>query len=200
LSVFAVPGDECSPSKLIHVVQAICLAPSRELARQIQEVVDKIGQFTQIKTFLAVPGSWSRRVKITKHVLIGTPGTVIDMLSNKGGNVFDPKQIRVFVLDEADEMIALQGLGDQTSRIKRSVRYIELRSKLMRLQSIATTCAERAFLCYIHRRGPGVRGIIRSRSQQDLLEEGRGDGRSDQAALPRMRRRGCEVRCFVGPL
>lgn len=43
---------------------------------------------------------------------------MIDMLS-KGGNIFDPKQIRVFVLDEADEMIAMQGLGDQTSRIKR---------------------------------------------------------------------------------
>ncbi|WVQ94902.1 hypothetical protein IAU59_001988 [Kwoniella sp. CBS 9459] len=99
--------------------QAICLAPSRELARQIQEVVDKIGQFTDIKTFLAVPKSWSRGVRIDKHILIGTPGTVMDMISR--GRVFDPKQIRVFVLDEADEMIALQGLGDQTTRIKRSL-------------------------------------------------------------------------------
>ncbi|WWD19833.1 ATP-dependent RNA helicase DBP5 [Kwoniella shandongensis] len=98
--------------------QAICLAPSRELARQIQEVIDKIGQFTDIKTFLAVPGSWSRNVRIDKHILIGTPGTLVDMLS-RGGRIFDPKQIRVFVLDEADEMIALQGLGDQTTRIKR---------------------------------------------------------------------------------
>nr|XP_019010528.1 ATP-dependent RNA helicase DBP5 [Kwoniella pini CBS 10737]OCF49309.1 ATP-dependent RNA helicase DBP5 [Kwoniella pini CBS 10737] len=98
--------------------QAICLAPSRELARQIQEVVDKIGQFTDIQTHLAVPGSWSRGQKITKHILIGTPGTLVDMLSRKG-TIFDPRQIRVFVLDEADEMIALQGLGDQTVRIKK---------------------------------------------------------------------------------
>ncbi|KAK8853404.1 hypothetical protein IAR55_004110 [Kwoniella newhampshirensis] len=98
--------------------QAICLAPSRELARQIQEVIDKIGQFTDIKTFLAVPGSWSRNVRIDKHILIGTPGTLVDMLS-RGKSIFDPKQIRVFVLDEADEMIAMQGLGDQTTRIKR---------------------------------------------------------------------------------
>ena len=40
------------------------------------------------------------------------------MLS-KGTRIFDPKMIRVFVLDEADEMIALQGLGDQTRRIQR---------------------------------------------------------------------------------
>ena len=99
-------------------VQAICLAPSRELARQIQEVVDKIGQFTNISSQLAVPGGWDRTQKITKQILIGTPGSLVDMLS-KGTRIFDPKMIRVFVLDEADEMIALQGLGDQTRRIQR---------------------------------------------------------------------------------
>lgn len=59
-------------------------------------------------------------MKIDKHILIGTPGTLIDMLS-RGGMILDPKQIRVLVLDEADEMIAMQGLGDQTNRIKRFV-------------------------------------------------------------------------------
>jgi ATP-dependent RNA helicase DDX19/DBP5 len=98
--------------------QAICLAPSRELARQIQEVVDRLAQFTQIKTVLGVPGSWRRGVKLQAQVLIGTPGSVMDMLS-RGTTVLDPKQIRVFVLDEADEMIQLQGLGDQTFRIKK---------------------------------------------------------------------------------
>jgi ATP-dependent RNA helicase DDX19/DBP5 len=43
---------------------------------------------------------------------------LVDMLSRRG-SIFDPKLIRVLVLDEADEMIALQGLGDQTTRIKR---------------------------------------------------------------------------------
>jgi ATP-dependent RNA helicase DDX19/DBP5 len=94
------------------------LAPSRELARQIQDVVNKLGQFTQVKTFLAVPGSWKRNERIDKQILIGTPGTLVDMLSRRG-SIFDPKLIRVLVLDEADEMIALQGLGDQTTRIKR---------------------------------------------------------------------------------
>ncbi len=109
------------------IIQAICLAPSRELARQIQEVVDKLGQFTSITTFLAVPGGWTRGVRIEKHILIGTPGTLVDMLSR--GKIFDPKQIRVFVLDEADEMVAAQGLGDQTSRIKRCVQSTEILPK-----------------------------------------------------------------------
>ncbi|ORY31638.1 P-loop containing nucleoside triphosphate hydrolase protein [Naematelia encephala] len=98
--------------------QVICLCPSRELARQTQEVIDKIGQFTQISTMLAVPGSWSRNQKIDKHILIGTPGTFIDMIARK---VFDPKAIRVLVLDEADEMLNQQGQGDQTTRIKRAL-------------------------------------------------------------------------------
>ncbi|TXT15809.1 hypothetical protein VHUM_00312 [Vanrija humicola] len=98
--------------------QAICVAPTRELARQIQEVVDKLGQFTNIKTFLAVPGSWQRNVKIDKQILIGTPGTIYDLIS-KRGRYFDEKMIRVFVLDEADDLIKLQGLGDQTFSIKK---------------------------------------------------------------------------------
>jgi ATP-dependent RNA helicase DDX19/DBP5 len=80
--------------------------------------VEKIGQFTNIKACLAVPGSWNRNVSIKEHILIGTPGTLVDMLS-RGKRIFDPAMIRVFVLDEADEMIGMQGLGDQTTRIKR---------------------------------------------------------------------------------
>ncbi|ADV23914.1 ATP-dependent RNA helicase DBP5 [Cryptococcus gattii E566] len=101
----------------IPTPQAICIAPSRELARQIQEVIDQIGQFTQVGTFLAVPGSWSRNARIDKQILIGTPGTLVDMLM-RGSRILDPRMIRVLVLDEADELIAQQGLGEQTFRIK----------------------------------------------------------------------------------
>lgn len=105
-----------------NIPQALCICPSRELARQTQEVIDKLGQFTNIKTRLCVPGSWKRGVRLTEHILIGTPGTIVDMLGRRG-QIFDEKQIRVFVLDEADEMLALQGLGDQTMRIKRSAPW-----------------------------------------------------------------------------
>lgn len=40
---------------------------------------------------------------------------------SRGGRVLDHSQIRVVVVDEADEMLALQGLGDQTMRIKRLI-------------------------------------------------------------------------------
>lgn len=61
-------------------------------------------------------------MSIQAHILIGTPGTIVDMLS-RGVDIFDPEMIRMLVLDEADEMIALQGLGDQTQRIKKYVHW-----------------------------------------------------------------------------
>lgn len=55
--------------------------------------------------------------KIQEQIVIGTPGTMSDWLTKK--KVIDPKNIRVFVLDEADVMIAMQGHQDQSIRIQR---------------------------------------------------------------------------------
>lgn len=49
--------------------------------------------------------------------MIGTPGTMSDWLTKK--KVIDPKKVRVFVLDEADVMIGMQGHQDQSIRIQR---------------------------------------------------------------------------------
>ncbi|KAI5452949.1 RNA helicase required for poly(A+) mRNA export [Naganishia albida] len=96
--------------------QAICLAPSRELARQILDVINRMGQFTPMKTFLAVKESWNRDTRVNAQIVVGTPGTVMDMIAKR---VLPIKDIKVLVLDEADEMMDLQGLGDQTLRIKK---------------------------------------------------------------------------------
>ena len=53
--------------------------------------------------------------KTQDHIIIGTPGTVLDWIIRH--RKFDPKKISVFVLDEADVMIALQGHQDQSIRI-----------------------------------------------------------------------------------
>lgn len=56
-----------------------------------------------------------RNSKVDDHVLIGTPGKVLDWVSKY--RAFDIKKISVFVLDEADVMIATQGHQDQCIRI-----------------------------------------------------------------------------------
>ncbi|KAJ2354778.1 RNA helicase required for poly(A+) mRNA export, partial [Coemansia sp. RSA 2618] len=63
--------------------QALCLAPSRELARQIMEVVEKMGKYTPMKTKYAIKDSLQKGEKITAHIVIGTPGTVSDMIRKR---------------------------------------------------------------------------------------------------------------------
>ncbi|KAF3861199.1 hypothetical protein F7725_001454 [Dissostichus mawsoni] len=58
-----------------------------------------------------------RGVRLQQHVVIGTPGTLLDWCSKY--RIIDPKLISMFVLDEADVMIATQGHRDQSIRIHR---------------------------------------------------------------------------------
>lgn len=97
--------------------QALALAPSRELARQTMDVVKEMGKFTPLKALLAVPDAEGakRGRKTAAHVVVGTPGKVQELIKYKS---IDPKNLKVFVLDEADSMLDQQGLGDQSIRIR----------------------------------------------------------------------------------
>lgn len=97
--------------------QALVLAPSRELARQIVGVVSLMGAFMKgLKVEAAVPADASQRArKIEASVVVGTPGTVMDMIRKRSMN---SQGLKVLVLDEADNMLDQQGLGDQCIRVK----------------------------------------------------------------------------------
>ncbi|TPX75686.1 hypothetical protein CcCBS67573_g03054 [Chytriomyces confervae] len=102
-------------------VQAICLAPSRELARQIMDVVREMGKFTSVTTAFAIKDMDAPRgVRIEAQVIVGTPGTVMDYIRRK---TIDTSQCKIFVLDEADNMLDGQGLGDQSIRVRKSVPH-----------------------------------------------------------------------------
>jgi len=99
--------------------QALCLAPSRELARQIEGVVRSIGQFVPGLTIqAAVPGAVERNAPVKSMVVVGTPGTTMDLIKRR---VLNPAMLRLIVLDEADNMLDQQGLGDQCLRVKQFV-------------------------------------------------------------------------------
>ena len=59
----------------------------------------------------------ARGTDVTKQIIIGTPGTVLDWCFKQ--KLIDLTKIRVFVLDEADVMIDTQGFSDQSIRIQR---------------------------------------------------------------------------------
>ena len=95
--------------------QALVLAPSRELARQIQGVVKIMGAFMEgLEVVAAIPDP-TRRGRIEGQIVVGTPGTVQDLIKKR---IMDVTGMKVLVLDEADNMLDQQGLGDQCKRVK----------------------------------------------------------------------------------
>ncbi|KZT01370.1 DEAD-domain-containing protein [Laetiporus sulphureus 93-53] len=99
--------------------QALCLAPSRELARQIMSVVVTMGKYTPVQTEYSIKDNLPRSTtRINAHVIVGTPGTTVDLIRRK---VIDTSEIKVFVLDEADNMLDQDGLAEQTLRVKNAL-------------------------------------------------------------------------------
>ncbi|KAG0652659.1 ATP-dependent RNA helicase dbp5 [Hyphodiscus hymeniophilus] len=106
-----------------HQPQALCLAPSRELARQIEGVIRSIGQFVEGLTIqAAVPGAVERNAKVAAMVVVGTPGTAMDLIKRRQ---FDTSQMKVLCLDEADNMLDQQGLGDQCMRVRQMLPTVQ---------------------------------------------------------------------------
>ncbi|EDO45225.1 predicted protein [Nematostella vectensis] len=110
--------------------QALVLAPTRELAQQIQKVVLALGDYMHVKCHACIGGTNVRedRMKLEEgvHVVVGTPGRVFDMI-NRG--VLNTRDIKLFVLDEADEMLS-RGFKDQIydvfTRLPTSVQVVLL--------------------------------------------------------------------------
>ncbi|EGW11134.1 ATP-dependent RNA helicase DDX25 [Cricetulus griseus] len=101
--------------------QCLCLAPTYELALQTGRVVERMGKFcVDVEVMYAIRGNRiPRGTEVTKQIIIGTPGTVLDWCFKR--KLIDLTKIRVFVLDEADVMIDTQGFSDQSIRIQRAL-------------------------------------------------------------------------------
>ena len=97
--------------------QVLCLSPTYELAIQTGEVAARMAKFCpDIRIRYAVRGEdIARNTKLTDHVIIGTPGKISDWSIKF--HAFDLSKITVFVLDEADVMIAQQGHQDQCIKL-----------------------------------------------------------------------------------
>jgi translation initiation factor 4A len=87
-------------------VQVLCLAPTRELAQQIQIVASALGDMMKIKAYAAMGKTPVREdVKALDRgvqFLIGTPGRIFDLMNRKA---FVTDHIKVIIVDEADQML-----------------------------------------------------------------------------------------------
>ncbi|KAI3923059.1 hypothetical protein MKW92_041756 [Papaver armeniacum] len=104
--------------------QALCICPTRELAIQNIEVLNKMGKYTGITSFCAIPVDRARdipinkRSPITDQIVVGTPGTIKKWMSVKKLSVGDMK---ILVFDEADHMLAEDGFKDDSLRIMKDI-------------------------------------------------------------------------------
>jgi translation initiation factor 4A len=90
----------------LKAVQVLCLAPTRELAQQIQVVAEAISGPMGVNTYAAL-GKTPVREDIRAlgkgvQFLVGTPGRIYDLMTRK---VLSTEHIKVIIVDEADQML-----------------------------------------------------------------------------------------------
>ncbi|MCE7070302.1 MULTISPECIES: DEAD/DEAH box helicase [Dyadobacter] len=90
-----------------NAVQALVLCPTRELAVQVSEEIGRLAKYVKGLRIEAIYGgdSIDRQIRSLKkgvHIVVGTPGRVMDHMERKTLK-FD--EVRMMVLDEADEML-----------------------------------------------------------------------------------------------
>jgi len=111
-AAFGIPIVEMINARFTQV-QAIILAPTRELAIQVSEELAKIGRHKHLKTVPIYGGQpidrQIRALRYGAHIAIGTPGRVLDHL-NRG--TLKLQNIKYVVLDEADEMLDMGFIED----------------------------------------------------------------------------------------
>ena len=111
-AAFALPIlDQLDPN--VRHVQALVLAPTRELASQVAEAFERYGQFKNVRTVAIYGGqSYDRQIRQLKRgvdVVVGTPGRLLDLIGQKK---LDLSQVHTVVLDEADEMLSMGFIED----------------------------------------------------------------------------------------
>lgn len=107
--------ERCDPT--IRGIQALVLTPTRELAIQVAEVLDRLAQARRMWLTLVYGGrplEPEREALMNgAQIVVGTPGRVLDHLWQ--GNLL-PQHLRIFVLDEGDEMLD-RGFAPEVEKI-----------------------------------------------------------------------------------
>ena len=116
-AAFAIPAIELVDAS-IRATQVLILCPTRELAMQVAEEVSKLAYFKRGVRELPIYGGQAyerqlRGLQQGAHIVIGTPGRVMDHL-DRGTLRLD--QIKMVILDEADRMLDM-GFVDDIKKI-----------------------------------------------------------------------------------
>ncbi len=118
---FGVPiVEKCEvPSKGI---QALVITPTRELAVQVSEEMNKIGEFKGVKSLPVYGGEDVHRqihgLKSDPQVIVGTPGRLIDHINRL--TTINLDSLKIVVLDEADKLLEMGFLEDTKTILRKA--------------------------------------------------------------------------------
>ncbi|SFA95182.1 DEAD/DEAH box helicase [Clostridium frigidicarnis] len=131
--------ENISPN--INSVQGLIISPTRELAIQITEEAMKLKEAKDINILAAYGGkdigSQLKKLKGNIHLIIATPGRLLDHIDRK---TIDLSKLKTLVLDEADQML-LMGFKNEVETILKS------------------TCKKRQTLCFSATMNPQVKKL-----------------------------------------
>ena len=125
-AAFAIPilqvlSAEKRDFKSPRMIKALIITPTRELAVQIGESFSSYGQYLPLKNTVIFGGVGQKpQTDILKRgvdILVATPGRLLDLLNQKLINL---RQVKFFVLDEADRMLDMGFVDD----VKRIIAYL----------------------------------------------------------------------------
>ncbi|NOU97945.1 DEAD/DEAH box helicase [Paenibacillus sp. LMG 31456] len=100
-------------------IVALIMCPTRELAIQVAEEIEKLGRFKGIRSLPIYGGQdivkQIRSLKKKPQIIIGTPGRLLDHINRKTIRLDD---VQTVILDEADEMLDMGFMEDIQSILK----------------------------------------------------------------------------------
>ena len=110
-AAFALPFLErlLFRARRVAATRVLVLTPTRELAVQAHSMIEKLAQFTDIRSYIVIGGVKNavqeQELRKKPDVVVATPGRMIDHLRNAPGIGFEG--VEILVLDEADRLLEM---------------------------------------------------------------------------------------------
>ncbi len=147
-AAFGVPMVE-RVDPTIHKVQGLVLVPTRELAVQDAENISLFAKYAKLRVLPvyggASIGNQIRALESGVHIVVGTPGRIIDLIERR---ILNLASVKVVVLDEADRMLDMGFIED--------IGYILSRTPSNRQTSLFSATIDRTVMnvCNRYMRNP----------------------------------------------
>jgi ATP-dependent RNA helicase DDX47/RRP3 len=126
-------------------LHSLIIAPTRELAQQIAQVVEALGSIVAVKCILLIGGvdMVTQAIGLGKkpHVVVATPGRLLDHLENTKG--FSLRNLKHLVLDEADRLLDLDFgpiLDKIIKTLPRRITYLFSATLSSKVESLQRAC------------------------------------------------------------